>query len=109
VNLVVYINVPLSADLSAVIRPTITVTSVDNERMLDAVTLDVILIEDIIPGDLDVDGDVDRDDVNIVMALRNTLATGHDDPNDIDGDGTITVLDARRLMRLCTRPRCATN
>ncbi|MFT5758966.1 MAG: hypothetical protein ACI9LM_003715, partial [Alteromonadaceae bacterium] len=27
---------------------------------------------------------------------------------DLDGDGTITVLDARKLVSLCTRMRCAT-
>jgi PKD repeat protein len=63
----------------------------------------------VIEGDLDDDGDVDRNDINIIMALRNSPATGPDDPNDIDGDGTITVLDARRLMLLCTRARCAVN
>ena len=59
-------------------------------------------------GDLDGDGDVDRNDLNIILAARNTPATGPDDPRDIDGDGTITGLDARRLVILCTRPRCAT-
>jgi len=26
---------------------------------------------------------------------------------DLDGDGVITGLDARKLVLLCTRPRCA--
>jgi hypothetical protein len=60
------------------------------------------------PGDLDSDGDVDRDDLNRLLAARNTNATGPGDPRDLDGDGRITVLDGRRLTLLCTRPGCAT-
>lgn len=63
----------------------------------------------VIPGDLDADGDVDRDDMKIILAARNQPATGTDDPKDINGDGTITVRDARALTKLCTRPRCAIN
>ena len=63
---------------------------------------------ELIPGDLDLDGDVDRDDLTILLASRNQPADGPDDPKDLDGDGTITGLDARKLTQLCTRPRCAT-
>jgi hypothetical protein len=59
-------------------------------------------------GDLDQDGDVDRDDVTLLLAGRNTPATGPHDPRDLDGDGKITALDARQLTLRCTRPRCAT-
>lgn len=59
-------------------------------------------------GDLDHDGDVDRDDLDILMAHRNQPDSGEDDPMDLDGDGQITGLDARILTQLCTRPRCAT-
>ena len=59
-------------------------------------------------GDLDDDCDVDRDDLNIVLAARNSPASGPNDPRDLDGDGVITVLDARILITLCTRNRCAT-
>ncbi len=60
-----------------------------------------------VPGDLDSDCDVDRLDLNVVLAARNTPAAGNDDPRDLDGDGMITVLDARKLVLLCTQPRCA--
>jgi hypothetical protein len=59
-------------------------------------------------GDIDGDCDVDQDDMNIIMAARNTPAEGADDPRDLDGDGMITANDARQLALLCTRPRCAT-
>ena len=63
------------------------------------------------PGDLDGDGDVDRDDLNIILAARNQPADDEtygegNDPRDLDGDGMITALDARKLVLLCTCPRC---
>ncbi len=58
-------------------------------------------------GDLDHDGDVDTNDVNIVIAARNKPAAKPCDPKDLDGDGKITALDARKLALLCTRPKCA--
>jgi hypothetical protein len=60
-----------------------------------------------ITGDLDGDLDVDRDDLNILLTYRNQPASACPDC-DIDGDGRITALDARKLVLLCTRPRCAT-
>lgn len=59
-------------------------------------------------GDIDGDGDIDNNDLNIIIAARNKPATGSDDPRDLDGDGKITALDARKLTLICTRPRCAT-
>jgi hypothetical protein len=60
-----------------------------------------------IPGDADGDGDVDRDDINLIVAARNQPASGPDDPRDLDGDGIITVLDARKAVLECTLPGCA--
>lgn len=58
--------------------------------------------------DLDGDGDVDNDDINIVLAARNSPATAND-PRDINRDGVINATDVRALTLQCTRARCATN
>ena len=56
-------------------------------------------------GDLDKNGIVDRDDVNIIKSYRNQPSAIC--PNcDIDGDGTITIRDARKLVKMCTCTRC---
>lgn len=59
-----------------------------------------------IPGDIDGDGNVDRNDIAIIFSARNQAASGPADPRDLDRDGRITVLDARKAMLLCTRPSC---
>jgi len=67
-----------------------------------------------LPGDLTCNGDVDLHDVNILnQNLNKTKSqsscglTTCNTTCDLDGDGKITVLDSRKLVNLCTRPRCA--
>jgi parallel beta-helix repeat protein len=60
-----------------------------------------------VKGDLDGDVDVDQNDVSILLSFRNKPAS-QCPACDIDGDGMVTGLDARKLVLLCTRPRCAT-
>jgi hypothetical protein len=62
-----------------------------------------------LPGDLDGDEDVDRDDLNLLLADRNKRVGDSvcGSRCDLDGDGRITVLDGRKLVLLCTRPGCA--
>ena len=59
------------------------------------------------PGvDLNGDGFIDQTDLTMLLNARGVASPG--DPRDIDGDGQITVLDARQLSMCCTRPGCAT-
>ncbi len=57
--------------------------------------------------DIDENGRIDMNDITLILAARNAPAGGPDDPRDADGDGVITVLDARRCVLQCTLPRCA--
>jgi VCBS repeat-containing protein len=61
--------------------------------------------EEPVPGDLDGDGIVDMADLNIILSHRNQSADVCPEC-DLDGDGMITALDARKLFLLCTCPRC---
>jgi 3-phytase len=69
------------------------------------VWLDLTVEPDATAGDIDGDGDVDRDDINIIRSHRGEPASLCPEC-DIDGDGVITVRDARKLVKICTRPRC---
>ncbi|MFT4518717.1 MAG: hypothetical protein ACI9JM_001102 [Halioglobus sp.] len=56
----------------------------------------------------DADGnlDVNIDDINAINLAKGSLATGPDDVRDIDGDGVITVQDARQCVAHCSLPNC---
>lgn len=59
-----------------------------------------------IPGDFDGDSDVDYDDVRLFYSLF--IAGQASDLNyDFNGDGVVSMFDARALMSMCTRARCA--
>jgi DNA-binding beta-propeller fold protein YncE len=72
----------------------------DNDGVLDN--------DETAAGDLDGDGDVDGDDLNLLLAAKNTVAV-LGDSKDLDHDGKVTAQDARKLVSLCSRTRCATN
>jgi hypothetical protein len=87
--------------------------NIGSAQILDNASGQIVLVADLsnysvdIKGDVDSDGDVDRDDLNILILARNSPALGYDDPRDLDADGMITALDTRVLVTLCTRARCA--
>lgn len=57
--------------------------------------------------DLDGDGDVDKNDVQLVTNARGVTPTAFDQ-RDVNGDGIINANDARALTLQCTRTGCAT-
>jgi len=59
-------------------------------------------------GDIDLDGDVDSNDLAKITAALNKPANGPNDLRDINGDMKLDALDTRKLVLLCTKPRCAT-
>jgi len=60
------------------------------------------------PLTCDVDGNevIDVFDLRLILAARNAPATGPNDPRDSDGDGVITILDARTCQQQCTNAGC---
>ncbi|WP_340677065.1 dockerin type I domain-containing protein [Paraglaciecola sp.] len=58
-------------------------------------------------GDFDGDGDVDRNDLTLLIGQLNQAINSSNTTMDLDQDGRITVVDARHLRLLCTRPYCA--
>ena len=61
-----------------------------------------------LPGDIDLDGDVDKADLGFITSILNRPANGPNDLRDLNGDMKIDALDSRKLTLLCTRSRCAT-
>ena len=58
----------------------------------------------LVHGDVDGDGEVEREDLDVIVAARNTVAFGPEDTRDLDRDGMITVLDARIVVTLFAVP-----
>ncbi len=58
--------------------------------------------------DVNHDSVIDQTDINLIIAARNSPATGPDDPRDPDNNGVINALDARTCQSRCTRAACST-
>ena len=61
-----------------------------------------------IKGDVDLDGDVDRNDVALILlaAQNNVPDSEKNDVRNIDGDGVISRNDALLAKNLCTLRLC---
>jgi hypothetical protein len=60
----------------------------------------------LVPGDCDLDGDVDINDMRgLVRAIQ--LGQAIDLSFDFNDDGVVNILDIRSMSALCTRTRCA--
>jgi hypothetical protein len=59
-----------------------------------------------VKGDLDGNGIVDIDDVNILLSALNSRANDVSDARDLNGDGLINAADATVLASLCTPSAC---
>lgn len=90
-----------SEEYSGTVRLRVT----DNDGLTSVGTATVNISAHVVTGDLNGDGDVDLDDVNIIKAHLNQPASACPEC-DLDGDGKITALDSRKLVLLCTCPRC---
>ena len=71
------------------------------------VWLDLEVSTPVLTGDLDGDGDIDRDDIRIIRAnLRQPASVNP--ACDLNNDGRISIHDVRKAVTMCTRNRCAT-
>ena len=72
----------------------------------DPFIVSVTFASESVTGDWDTDGDVDVNDVRgLIVAIQQGQVI--DMVFDLNEDGVINVLDARTMMTLCTRTRCA--
>ncbi len=77
----------------------VTLTPITGEPVLSGVSMEMIETQ-MAEGDLDNDGEVNHEDLKIMMNYRRGSADSEDDPRDLDGDGQISVRDARKLVIL---------
>ncbi len=71
---------------------------VEDYKFLQAASADIC--------DVDNNGQMDRNDISAIFLARNTFVPAGD-PRDADGDGVITVGDARICTSACSKPQCA--
>ena len=92
------------------IAPTVAGTFAFNLIVSDdlgASGTDSVIVKVFQRGDVNMDGVIDQNDLDLIRAALNTPATDPADPRDLNNDGIIDAVDARILVGLCTKSRCA--
>lgn len=100
----VELEVPLVGDLGPT---TVCCEFIDVQGVISAPFCEEILVvEESNDCDPDGDGNIDGIDVSIIFDARGTPASGPDDPRDSNGDGWITINDARECALQCDLKNC---
>lgn len=99
---------PVSLDYNTEFKSAAQITSFYNTDAYRSSDHDPLVVSLKLIIDLDGDGDVDKNDLQIVTNSRGVTPTAFDQ-RDINGDGIINANDARALTLQCTRPGCAIN
>jgi uncharacterized protein len=98
----------VSNSLATYATPVLDVVHANAEFAVQTSDHDPDIVRFTIPkaGDVDGDGDIDRNDITAITAARNTNANGPFDPRDVNGDGRIDLTDVRLATTGCTRSGC---
>jgi len=98
---------PISLDYNTEFKSAAQVASFYSANAYRSSDHDPLVISLKLIIDLDGDGDVDKNDVQLVANARGVTPTAFDQ-RDVNGDGIINTNDARALTLQCTRAGCAT-
>lgn len=80
---------------------------ITNNDRVTPVLYDLSVTSKALVCDVNSDGSIDSTDVNLIRAAIGQTPAAND-PRDANGDGAITMNDARACTLQCTRPKCAT-
>lgn len=84
------------------------IISPDPVKAIPRYTQDAFVCNNVLQtGDANLDGTVDRNDITLITATTSRPPQCVSDPRDMDRDGRITVLDARKAALRCSRLGCA--